>query len=251
MSSNIERFGEPVQGIRTRLTYANVIATLALFLALSGGVVYAAETIGKNAVKSKNIAANAVKTRNLAKNSVKNKNLAANAVKAKNLAKESVTAAKVKTGSLTRADLSPTTLAGLQVADVQAAAIPNFGVENTRGTPIPLTGTGIFTPLPGKSYELLLEVKGNPVAVPGSEPGYAYCSAGVSMLSNGHPLAFASVSANTSPPPFNVEPIGGTSVPIGLLEPGQPQTLTAVTSWSEGCSPGMSGSLRAVVVQFG
>jgi hypothetical protein len=49
-------------------TYANVVATIALFLAVSGGVVYAASTLGKNAVKSKNIAANAVKARNLAKN---------------------------------------------------------------------------------------------------------------------------------------------------------------------------------------
>jgi hypothetical protein len=229
-----------MQGIRTRLTYANVIATLALFLALSGGVVYAAGTLGKNAVKSKNIAANAVKSRNLAKNAVKNKNLA----------KDAVTSAKVKAGTLTRADLAANTLSGLQVADVQAASIPNLGVEGTRGTAIPLTGTATFTPESGKSYELLLELKGNPIDADG--PGFEPCFAGVSVLVNGHPVAFAGIFANAGgTPPFNVEPIGGTVVPIALQEAGQPQTLSAVTSFNEGCGATTSGTMRAVVVQLG
>ena len=57
--------------LRSALTYSNVVATVALFLAISGGVVYAASSLGRNSVKSKNIAAHAVKTRNLAKNAVK------------------------------------------------------------------------------------------------------------------------------------------------------------------------------------
>lgn len=229
-----------MQGIRTRLTYANVIATLALFLALSGGVVYAAGTLGRNAVKSKNIAANAVKNRNLAKNAVKNKNLA----------KDAVTSAKVKAGTLTRTDLAANTLAGLQVADVQSAPIPSLGVEGTRGAPIPLTGTATFTPEAGKSYELLLELKGNPIDANGL--GGESCFAGVSVLANGHPVAFAGIFANASgTPPFNVEPVGGTVAPIALQETGQPQALTAVTSFSEGCAATTSGTLRAVVVQLG
>ncbi|MDX6633776.1 MAG: hypothetical protein QOG26_1781 [Solirubrobacterales bacterium] len=45
--------------IRARLTYANVVATIALFIALGGGAV-AASTLGRDAVKSRNIAPNAV-----------------------------------------------------------------------------------------------------------------------------------------------------------------------------------------------
>ena len=40
--------------LRRTFSYANVVATVALFLAVSGGVVYAASTLGKNTVKSKN-----------------------------------------------------------------------------------------------------------------------------------------------------------------------------------------------------
>ena len=46
--------------LRTSLTYANVMATMAFFLALSGGIVYAADKIGsseiaKGAIKSKHV----------------------------------------------------------------------------------------------------------------------------------------------------------------------------------------------------
>jgi len=60
--------------LRPRLTYANVIATLALFLALGGGAAYAA-SLGKNSVGTKQLKRNAV------------------------------TGAKVKDGSLSAADL--------------------------------------------------------------------------------------------------------------------------------------------------
>ena len=51
-------------GMRKRLTYANVMATIAVFVALGGGA-YAAATIGpgdikKNAVRAKHIKANSV-----------------------------------------------------------------------------------------------------------------------------------------------------------------------------------------------
>jgi hypothetical protein len=46
--------------LRPRLTYANVIATLALFLALGGGAAFAASTMGRNSVGTKQLKRNAV-----------------------------------------------------------------------------------------------------------------------------------------------------------------------------------------------
>ena len=63
--------------LRPRLTYANVIATLALFLALGGGAAYAASTLGKNTVGSGQ------------------------------LKKGAVTGAKVKDGTLAATDFRP------------------------------------------------------------------------------------------------------------------------------------------------
>ena len=51
-------------GIRDRLTYANVISTLCLFLLLGGGA-YAAFSLPDNSVKSRHIARGAVKAKQL------------------------------------------------------------------------------------------------------------------------------------------------------------------------------------------
>jgi hypothetical protein len=55
--------------IRSRLTYANVVATLALFVALGGGAV-AAVSLSKNSVKSRHIANGQVKRSDIGKNAV-------------------------------------------------------------------------------------------------------------------------------------------------------------------------------------
>jgi len=70
-----------VKQIKKRLTYANVMSSIAVFLVLGGGAAFAAGQLGKNSVGSKQLKKNAVTT-----------------AKIKNGA---VTGAKVKPGSLT------------------------------------------------------------------------------------------------------------------------------------------------------
>jgi hypothetical protein len=55
--------------MRPKLTYANVVASLALFVAL-GGTSYAVATLGKNSVKSENIGKEQVKASDIAKNAI-------------------------------------------------------------------------------------------------------------------------------------------------------------------------------------
>jgi hypothetical protein len=102
---------------RSRLTYANVVASLALFVALGGGA-YAAITLPKNSVGSKQI-----------KNgSVKNADLANTAV----------TGAKVKPGSLLSADFKP----GQLVSGAPGPAGPTgaTGAAGPKGDTGPSTG---------------------------------------------------------------------------------------------------------------
>ncbi len=73
-----------------RLTYANVMSSIAVFLVVAGGSALAATQLGKNSVGSKQLQKNAV-----------------TAAKIKN---GSVTAAKVKQGSLTGSDINASTL---------------------------------------------------------------------------------------------------------------------------------------------
>ncbi len=71
--------------IRKRLTYANVMSSIAVFLVLGGGAAYAAKKIGANEIK-----ANAIKTGKIKKE----------AVTTAKIKKDAVTGAKVKESSL-------------------------------------------------------------------------------------------------------------------------------------------------------
>jgi len=236
--------------LRSALTYSNVVATLALFLAISGGVAYAASHLGRNSVKSKNIAAHAVKTRNIAKSAVKKGNLAANAVTTAKVNKEAITGVKVKAATLTRTNLAAGTLAGLQVLDAGASSVPGLTDEATAGTSIPLSGTTSFTPAAGKSYELLTELKGTPTDGSGEEGGG--CAPFVLISVNGAPFTGTEIrNNNEGTPPFNNEPVGSSSTAIGLQEAGEQQTISATSFGDKDCTSATTASLRVTVVEFG
>jgi hypothetical protein len=237
--------------MRSALSYSNVVATLALFLALSGGVVYAATTLKRNSVKSRNIAAHAVKTRNLAKNAVKKGNLATNAVTTGKVKNDAITGGKVAAGTLTRTNVAPGMLAGLQVADAGNSSVPGLTTPTSTGTEVPLSGTNTFTPVAGKSYELLTELKGTPTDGGGEEEGPG-CGPSVAILVNGAPLTAVGIASNSEGiPPFNNEPVGSTSTAVGLQEAGQSQTISAISFGDSDCTSATSASLRVTVVEFG
>lgn len=85
-----------MQKIRGRLTYANVISSICLFLLLGGGAAFAASHLAKNSVGKKQLKANAVTTAKIKKNAV-------TTAKIKNGA---VNGEKVADGSLTGADIN-------------------------------------------------------------------------------------------------------------------------------------------------
>ncbi len=86
--------------LRERLTYANVMATVAVFIAL-GGVSYAATQLPKNSVGSKQ------------------------------LKKNSVTAAKIKKQTITAAKIKNGTLTGTQIDLTKLGTVPSAQLANT------------------------------------------------------------------------------------------------------------------------
>jgi hypothetical protein len=89
--------------MRPKLTYANVMATVAVFIAL-GGASYAAFKLPKNSVGSKQLKKNAVTTAKIKKGAV--------------------TAAKVKSGTLTGSQIDASTL----------GTVPRAQMADTAGT---------------------------------------------------------------------------------------------------------------------
>jgi hypothetical protein len=92
---NASRGGRMLGSLRARLTFANVMASVAVFIAL-GGASYAAVSIPKNSVGSKQLRAHSVKPGDLANGSVGTKQLR----------RRSVTAAKVANKGVTKRSLS-------------------------------------------------------------------------------------------------------------------------------------------------
>ncbi len=77
--------------IRKRITYANVMSSIAVFLVLGGGAAYAAKKIGSNEIKGNSITTGKIKKE---------------AVSASKIKKNSVTTAKIANGAVTGAKIN-------------------------------------------------------------------------------------------------------------------------------------------------
>lgn len=110
--SRARRSTSAIQLIRTRLTYANVMATLAMFMAL-GGVAFAAATVGSQQIINNSILSRDVKNGTLTGSDV---------------ATGSITGAQVASDSLTGSDIDEATLGSVPTA---ANAGTLDGVDST------------------------------------------------------------------------------------------------------------------------
>jgi hypothetical protein len=120
--------------LRERLTYANVTATLALFLAL-GGASYAAVHVGKGSVGTEqlhNEAVSAAKIRDgaiieakIAEGAIGSSKLANGTVTESKLANGSVTESKLANGSVTNAKIADGAVSGAKVETSTLGTVPN------------------------------------------------------------------------------------------------------------------------------
>ena len=106
--------------IRSNLTYANVMSTIAVFLLLGGGAAFAATKLGKNSVGTKQIKNNAVTTAKIKNRAVTEAKIAAGAV----------TGAQVKSGSLTGTQINAATLGTVPNATQATTATTAINASN-------------------------------------------------------------------------------------------------------------------------
>src|SRR5215204_6215726 len=97
------------QRLRSHLNYANVISTLALFLVLSGGAAYAANTVFSS---------------DIVDGEVKTPDLAGAAVTTEKIAQGAVSTEKVKDDNLTGGDVFDNSLKG---RDIDESTLSNIG----------------------------------------------------------------------------------------------------------------------------
>ncbi len=139
--------------LRPRITYANVIASLALFLAL-GGVAFAATSLPRNsvgtnqlrqgAVTTAKLGAEAVRAGKIAQGAVVSDRLAEGAVGPTNLAGEAVVNASIARGAITADKLADGSVTAAKLAaDVPALPTALRSGETERGQ-IDVGGDGTF-----------------------------------------------------------------------------------------------------------
>ena len=130
-----------MKSIRTRLTYANVISTLGVFLLLAGGTAIAAKQLGKKTVGTKQLKTNAVTTAKIKKGAVTKAKIADGAIDSTKLADGAVTGAKIADGAVTGAKIAAgSTVFSQRVARLRSNATVPFEagtVYQTHGLIIP------------------------------------------------------------------------------------------------------------------
>jgi hypothetical protein len=129
------------EGRRLRLSYANVMSTLAVMIAL-GGTSYAAFSLPNNSVTSKKIKNGAVHTSDLGNAAVTGKKLAANAVGTSNLASNAVTSSKIAPAAVGTTQLgnAAVTASKLAPAAVTSTALAPNSVSESNIVPGSLNG---------------------------------------------------------------------------------------------------------------
>jgi hypothetical protein len=121
--------------VRKRLTYANVMSSIAVFLVLGGATAFAAGHLGKNTVGSKQLKNNAV-------TAAKIKSAAITGAKIKDGA---ITAGKLAGGAVSGAQLAPGAVGGSQLADgsVTGSKLANGAVGTSKIADGAVTGQQI------------------------------------------------------------------------------------------------------------
>ncbi len=123
-----------LKNLRGRLTYANVVSTLCLFLVLGGGAAFAAAHLPKNSVGPKQLKKNAVGGAKIKNGAVKSSKLADNSVIAAKLASEAVTTGALANGAVGTGKLGNGAVSTGKLADnsVTSGKIANGAVNSSK-----------------------------------------------------------------------------------------------------------------------
>jgi hypothetical protein len=137
-----------MQAIGKRLTYSNVVSTLALFLVLAGGAAYAAK-VPKKSVGPSQLKANAVTTAKIKANAVTTRKIKKNAVANGKIKDGAVESAKIADGSVNRTDLAEATLPYSRIVH-EARGNATIALTKAKITSYPLSSGATYTQEAGR-----------------------------------------------------------------------------------------------------
>jgi hypothetical protein len=219
---------------RPRLTYANVVSTIALFLALGGGAAYAASKI-----ESGDLAPGAVRTPNVFKRAIASGKLALGAVRSNQIADGAVGSKQIGAGAVAPSNLE----------------FPVFYAANPKGGSAPVTQGPEPYPLTDdtwvqRSGEIDVVFGAAAATLAYDSSGAGACRVFFEISLNGQQVGGGEVSTDSTSPQ-RVEQNVGAQPQIDPLVPTE-NRLTARTSSNGACTPDSTiDSTRFRVLDFG
>jgi hypothetical protein len=137
-----------MKSVRKRLTYANVMSSIAVFLVLAGGTAFAAAKLGKNTVGTKQLKNNAVTATKIKNGAVTGGKLAAGAVSGAQLGTGSVNESKLADGAVGGAKLANGAVGGSKIAGgaVGGSQLADGAVTTSKIADGAVTGAQINAP---------------------------------------------------------------------------------------------------------
>jgi hypothetical protein len=177
---------------RPRLTYANIVSTLALFLALSGGAAYAASKVGSN-----DLANGAVHTRNVFKRAITSGKLAVGAVRSNQIVDGGVGTTQIADSAVRSKQIGPAAVAPSNLQfPVFYAASPTGGSAPVNGAPDPYPlANSTWTQNPGQ-IEVIFGGATATVAYDGS--GSGSCQVFFEVFLNGQQVGGGGLSTSST-----------------------------------------------------
>lgn len=215
--------------MRRHLTYANVIATVALFLALGGGAVWAANEFRPGKLRPNSVSAGKIKR---------------NAVTTSKIRPGAVTAAKIRPGAVDFTRLA----AGTSL--IASAASAPVGISSPDPVTVGLQGTTTFATDADTLDLLSVEARGANLGRVSNEE----CRATIEPYLNGSqwsgvdPIAVSSFIP-TATAPTGLVPLSGATGPIGLTSPGGAQTVSVKVFGDPDCVPQATVTVAIAVTQ--
>jgi hypothetical protein len=235
--------------LRSKLTYANVISTLALFLALGGGAAFAASkihtgNIAKGAVKTSKLHARAVSSGKLAVGAVRSNQIAGGAVSTPQIADGAVGSAQIGAGAVAPSNLQ----------------VPVFFPANPSGgsAAVPPEGAAVAYPLANSTWlqkpgqlNVIFGAATATLAYDGGGSGECIVAIEVGLQGQSENGESGGRLRTTSTKPVTVEGNLGGLPQIGPTTATTRQLVASVRS-NEECTVGSTvDSARLQVVDFG
>lgn len=142
--------------VRKRLTYANVMSSIAVFLVLGGATAFAATKIGANEIK-----ANSIKTGKIVKEAVTQGKIKAGAVGNSRLGNGSVSASKLATSAVINSAIADNAVTTGKIADnaVTSSKIANGAVTPAKLSEQYLPAGTVGVPIAGANISSTGEVR--------------------------------------------------------------------------------------------